>query len=84
MKKDPPSKEPRIPSPAHPLRHEPLPWQRPKSAREDPDAPGRLQTILESPSYRQADQDVAFLNLDETRGVRLQIDYQKPELLLEK
>jgi len=41
-----------------------------------------LQAILESPSYREADEDVAFLNLDETRGVRLQIDYSKPELLL--
>jgi hypothetical protein len=39
---------------------------------------------MDSPSYRQADQDVSFLQLDETRGVRLQIDYQKPELLLEQ
>ena len=39
---------------------------------------------MDSPSYRQADQDVGFLQLDETRGVRLQIDYQKPELLLEQ
>jgi uncharacterized protein (TIGR00730 family) len=37
---------------------------------------------MDSPGYRQADQDVAFLNQDETRGVRLQIDYLKPELLL--
>ena len=39
---------------------------------------------MNSPSYRQADTDVSFLQLDETRGVRLQIDYQKPELLLEQ
>jgi len=39
---------------------------------------------MESPCYRQADQDIEFLNLDETRGVRLQIDYQKAELLLER
>jgi hypothetical protein len=39
---------------------------------------------MDSPSYRQADQDVSFLQLDETRGVRLQIDYQKPEFLLEQ
>jgi uncharacterized protein (TIGR00730 family) len=72
-----------IPEPAHPqLRREPLPWHRPKPAEEDPDAPRRLQAILDSPSYRQADRDVAFLNQDETRGVRLQIDYYKPELLL--
>jgi hypothetical protein len=35
-------------------------------------------------SYLQADQDIDFLNLDETRGVRLQIDYQKAELLLQQ
>jgi uncharacterized protein (TIGR00730 family) len=49
---------------------------------EDADAPRRLRAILESPSYREADQDVRYLNLDETRGVRLQIDYAKAELLL--
>lgn len=71
--------------PAHPRqRREPLPWHQPKPAEEDPDAPRRVQSILDSPSYRQADRDVDFLNLDETRGVRLQIDYAKPELLLEQ
>lgn len=84
-KKNASNKHPSIPSPPHAhRRREPLPWQRPKSPTEDPDAPRRLQAILDSPSYSQADQDVGFLNLDETRGVRLQIDYQKPELLLEK
>jgi uncharacterized protein (TIGR00730 family) len=73
-----------IPAPAHPQRRsEPLPWHRPKPADEDPDAPRRIQAILDSPSYRQADQDVDFLNRDDTRGVRLQIDYLKPEQLLE-
>ena len=71
--------------PAHPhLRREPLPWHCPKPVEEDPDAPNRIHAILDSPSYRQADRDVDFLNLDETRGVRLQIDYAKPELLLEQ
>jgi uncharacterized protein (TIGR00730 family) len=65
----------------HP-RREPLPWQRPKPAEEDPDAPARVRALLQSPTYRQADSDVDFLNLDETRGVRLQIDYLKAELLL--
>jgi uncharacterized protein (TIGR00730 family) len=50
----------------------------------DPDAARRIRAIMDSPSYRQADQDVNFLNLAETRGVRLQIDYQKPELLLQQ
>ena len=72
-----------IPHPAHPQqRKEPLPWHQPKPAEEDPDAPGRVKAIASSPSYRQADQDVDFLALDQTRGVRLQIDYRKPELLL--
>jgi uncharacterized protein (TIGR00730 family) len=79
------NKASRIPAPAHPhRRHEPLPWHRPKPSEEDPDAPRRIQAILDSPSYRQADQDVGFLNLDETRGVRLQIDYLKPEMLLQQ
>jgi len=39
--------------------------------------------LLESPTYRQADRDVEFLNLDATRGVRLEIDYLKAELGLE-
>jgi len=74
-----------IPSPPHPsLRREPLPDCRPKPAHEDRDAPGRIRAIMDSPGYRQADQDIDYLNLDETRGVRLQIDYQKPEFLLEQ
>ena len=74
-----------MPSPAHPhLRHEPLPGHRPKPAEEDPDAPRRVQAILASPSYREADRDADFLNQDETRGVRLQIDYQKAQQLLEQ
>ena len=75
----------RFPTPAHPhRRREPLPWHRPKTSDEDPDAPRRIQAILDSPSYLQADLDVGFLNLDDTRGVRLQIDYLKPEMLLEQ
>ena len=62
----------------------PLPWQTPKAAEDDPRALARVEAIMASPGYRQADRDVAFLNQDETRGVRLQIDYLKPELLLQK
>jgi hypothetical protein len=59
-----------------------LPWQQPKAIEEDPKAMGRVQAILKSPSYRPADTDTAFLAKDDLRGVRLQIDYLKPELLL--
>jgi len=70
--------------PAHPQRRQPLPWHRPKPAEEDPDSPRRVRAILDSPSYRQADRDPAFLNTYEARGVRLQLDYLKAELLLEQ
>ena len=76
---------PVVPTPPHPhQRREPLPWQTPKALEDDPQALARVEAIMASPGYRQADQDVAFLNQDETRGVRLQIDYLKPELLLEQ
>ncbi len=75
----------RIPKPPHPLnRREPLPSQSPKPSEEDPQAPARVQAILESPSYRRADADLDFLARDSMRGVRLQIDYFKPEILLEE
>jgi uncharacterized protein (TIGR00730 family) len=74
----------RIPTPAHPQRRrEPLPWHKPKPAEEDPEARRRVEAILASPSYREADEDVQFLHLDRTRGLRLQLDYLKPELHLE-
>jgi len=76
---------PPIPAPAHPRRRrEPLPWQAPKPSLEDARAPEKVERILRSESYRRADQDIDFLNSDETRGVRLQIDYAKPQLLLER
>jgi uncharacterized protein (TIGR00730 family) len=74
-----------IPVPAHPRkRREPLPWQQPKATEEDPEALRRVQAILDSPSYRRADADIDFLAEDGLRGVRLQLDYLKPELLLEE
>lgn len=79
------SDAPRIPAPAHPEhRRQPLPWQRPKPGDEDADAPAKLDRILNSPSYRRAEEDPEFLRADETRGVRLQIDYLKPQLLLDR
>jgi uncharacterized protein (TIGR00730 family) len=46
--------------------------------------PARIEAILRSRSYRRADADLDFLARDSMRGVRLQIDYVKPELLLEE
>ncbi len=74
-----------VPSPPHPTeRHEPLPWQHPKPAREDPDALSRVAAIMASPSYRRPDQDLTFLASDDVRGVRLELDYLKPERYLER
>lgn len=78
-------KHPTIPTPPHPLhRQQKLPWQTPKPPEEDVSAPARVEALLCSDSYRQADEDVAFLRRDESRGLRLQLDYSKPELLLEQ
>jgi uncharacterized protein (TIGR00730 family) len=75
---------PAVPPPAHPTqRRAALPGQRPKPAEDDPAAAAALQAILQHPSYREADRDIAFLDRNDTRGVRLQIDYLKAELLLE-
>jgi len=76
---------PKIPPPAHPrTRREPLPWHKPKPVEDDPEATQRLAALLASPSYREADEDVDFLNRDDVRGPRLQIDYLKAELLLKE
>jgi uncharacterized protein (TIGR00730 family) len=77
--------KPRIPEPPHPHRRaEPLPGQRPKSPREDPEALARIEAIRRNPSYRLAEQDMEFLGRGDMRGPRLQLDYLKPELLLEE
>jgi uncharacterized protein (TIGR00730 family) len=49
--------------------------------KQDPD---RLNSILTSPSYAEADQDLQFLDSGEMRGVRLQLDYLKAELTLQR
>ncbi len=54
----------------------------PKKACDDPACPVHLQSILRSPSYVSAIEDVDFLDSDDARGVRLQLDYLKPEKLL--
>jgi len=43
-----------------------------------------VRAIRASPSYLRAEQDLAFLARDEARGVRLQIEYLKPETLLQE
>jgi uncharacterized protein (TIGR00730 family) len=75
----------KVPPAAHGTRRrDPLPGHSPKPIFEDADAPAKLERILQSDSYRLADEDIEFLNSDETRGIRLQIDYSKPQILLEQ
>ncbi|WP_296709178.1 TIGR00730 family Rossman fold protein [Rhodoblastus sp.] len=77
--------DPAIPVPTAPLaRREPLPCQQPKPSREDPEAPERVGRIIASPSYRVASADPDFLQSDDTRGLRLLLDYLKPELALQR
>ena len=61
-----------------------LPERHPKPAADDPDAPGRVRALMENPSYVEAERDAAFLEGGDTRGVRLQLDYLKTELALER
>ena len=61
-----------------------MPSQFPKHPAEDPEAPARIRAITDNPSYRRADLDLEFLAEDPLRGLRLEMDFLKPELLLEQ
>lgn len=75
----------KVPKPADPRhRKQPLPWQKPKPASEDPGSALALQAILESASYKPAIEDVGFLDSDDSRGVRLQLDYLKADRILKR
>jgi len=63
-------------------RRVPFPGERAKAAIDDPEVPARLAALLNSPSYIAGSADVAFLQRDDQRGERLQLDYLKPETLL--
>ena len=51
---------------------------------KDPEASRRISKILQSPAYQRADRDVDFLNDNDVRGARLQLDYLKTELNLRR
>lgn len=51
---------------------------------KDSEASRRVSNILQSPAYLRADRDVDFLNDNDVRGVRLQLDYLKTELNLRR
>lgn len=74
-----------IPHPPHPQkRRQPLPEHKPKDTLDDPGADAAIRAIMASPAYRQADQDLDFLQEEDSRALRLQLEYTKVEKLLEK
>ncbi|RBP16534.1 hypothetical protein DFR50_105177 [Roseiarcus fermentans] len=77
MKSRPRSPVPHPPEPFDRVR--PLPSPLSSLASDDPEAAARVLAILESPSYRLASEDIDFLSSDAVRGLRLQMDYLKPE-----
>lgn len=51
----------------------------------DPDILARLHdTIMNSPAYRLAENDPSLLSRDELRSVRLQLEFLKPELIMQE
>jgi len=50
----------------------------------DPKASRRIRNILQSPAYQRADRDIDFLDDDDVRATRLQLDFLKTELNLQR
>src|SRR3954463_5053750 len=63
-------------------RRQPLPERQPKPGSDDPKAPAKTTAIIDNPGYRRADRDPDFLQRADMRGVRLMLDYLKPQTLL--
>ena len=61
-----------------------MPEHTPKDTSDDPGASAAIKAILESPAYREADQDIDFLQEEESRGLRLQLEYLKVDSVLRK
>ncbi|WP_456431201.1 LOG family protein [Nitratifractor sp.] len=65
-----------------PIENTELPWEHPKPKAEDPHAQRLVREIMQSPTYRLAEEDVDFLQSYDTRGIRLELDYLKAELAM--
>ena len=61
-----------------------LPWEKPKSTKEDPECDSLIRHLMESPSYRLAEEDTDFLKSQEARPVRLHLEYLKAEVTMQK
>jgi uncharacterized protein (TIGR00730 family) len=55
-----------------------------EQAETEQETAERVRRLIESPSYRQADEDRAFLQRREMCGVRLQLDFWKTEEILQR
>ena len=72
-----------VPEPPHPTnRKERLPGEIPSSESIARANAERTDAILNSQAYLPATEDVDFLQGSDARGVRLQLDYLKPELAM--
>ena len=61
-----------------------LPWQKPKSHSEDPNASQLVAELMAGESYKIALEDSHFMDSYEARGIRLELDYLKAELAMNK
>jgi len=59
-----------------------FPWQQPKSTLEDPNAEKLIKEIMKNPSYQLLEENISFINSNEARGIRLQLDYLRAEAKL--
>ncbi len=61
-----------------------LPWEKPKLESEEPKVHELVDKITSSATYKLAIEDSDFLESNEARGVRLELDYLKAELEITK
>ncbi|MBU0631320.1 LOG family protein [bacterium] len=61
-----------------------MPWQHPKSPKEDPEADKLIENLMAGDTYKIALEDMKFMNSYEARGVRLELDYLKAELVMHR
>ena len=61
-----------------------LPWEHPKLQEEDPKSLELIKKIMQSPTYVMAEKDAEFMSSYEARGIRLELDYLKPELKMKE
>lgn len=79
-----PVSNPSFSPPSPEYRRKALPNRKPKPTSDEPQAVEAIRRIIASPSYREADEDLDFLQEADTRGLRLQLEYLKAQTLLQQ